>query len=156
NREIEASSLSSVNTGTLLTFRWNVNDTKTRPEARRFRWKVLTGSASSAMLEGTNNWNYSGASNQVRCPVSERGKFTFGVEHVDRDLRYAEPAFAVINAVVPWHANAWITVPGGAAVVGLLGWAFLARSLYQRKRSEAERLRERLLEEEHKARAALE
>src|SRR5439155_8382643 len=41
-------------------------------------------------------------------------------------------------------------------ITGLLAWAFIARSLYVRKRREAERLREQLLEEEHIARQKLE
>jgi len=47
-------------------------------------------------------------------------------------------------------------VPAGGAALGLLGWAFVAGSLYMRKRREAERLRERLFEEEQKARETLE
>jgi signal transduction histidine kinase/DNA-binding response OmpR family regulator len=40
--------------------------------------------------------------------------------------------------------------------VGLLGWAFVARSLVIRRKREAGRLREQLLEQEHQARIALE
>ena len=56
----------------------------------------------------------------------------------------------------PWYANAWIITPGGSLVLGLLGWAFIARSLYHRKRREAERLREQLLAQERQARLNLE
>jgi len=47
-------------------------------------------------------------------------------------------------------------VPAGTGVLGLLGWALVARMQYVRKRREAERLREKLLEEEHAARRAAE
>ena len=47
-------------------------------------------------------------------------------------------------------------LPAGFGVCGLLGWAFVARRLYSRKRREAERLREQLLAEETRTRAALE
>jgi signal transduction histidine kinase/DNA-binding response OmpR family regulator len=40
--------------------------------------------------------------------------------------------------------------------VGLLGWAFIARMLYARKRREAEKLREQMLEQEQAANEALE
>src|SRR5206468_2037240 len=56
----------------------------------------------------------------------------------------------------PWYANAWIIVPSGVAGFGLVVWAFVARSLYAAKRREAERLREQMLEQEHKAREGLE
>jgi len=49
-----------------------------------------------------------------------------------------------------------LMVPAGAGVAGVLGWAFIARLMYMRKRTEAERLRERLLIEEQKAREAAE
>jgi signal transduction histidine kinase/DNA-binding response OmpR family regulator len=47
-------------------------------------------------------------------------------------------------------------VPAALGGVVLLGWALIARILYMRKRREAERLREKLLEEEHAAREAAE
>jgi signal transduction histidine kinase/DNA-binding response OmpR family regulator len=47
-------------------------------------------------------------------------------------------------------------VPGGGVVLGLVGWAFVARSLVIRRKREAEELRERLLSEEHAARTAAE
>ena len=58
--------------------------------------------------------------------------------------------------MLPWQANPAIIVPAGLAVVGLAIWAFVARLLYARKRREAERLREQMLEEEHRAKEALE
>src|SRR5213076_2475790 len=52
--------------------------------------------------------------------------------------------------------NAAFVAPGVFGVFGLVGWTFVARMLYMRKRREAEQLRERLLAEEHKAREAAE
>jgi PAS domain-containing protein len=49
-----------------------------------------------------------------------------------------------------------LIAPGGALFLGLLGWAFVARSLVIRRKREAEQLRERLFEEEKKARERLE
>src|SRR4030095_11385973 len=43
-----------------------------------------------------------------------------------------------------------------AGNLGLLGWAFAARALYLRKRREAQKLREQMFEQEHKARLELE
>jgi PAS domain S-box-containing protein len=47
-------------------------------------------------------------------------------------------------------------LPAGAGIAGLLGWAFVARALYTRKRRESERLREQMFEQEHQAKEALE
>src|SRR4030095_11442372 len=47
-------------------------------------------------------------------------------------------------------------VPLVAGNLGLLGWALMARSLYTRKRREAEKLREQKVAQEHKARIELE
>jgi len=71
-------------------------------------------------------------------------------------LRYSPPALATFTLFVPWYRNAAVVAPGGFGVFGLVVWAFVARGLYARKRREAEQLRERLLEEEHKAREAAE
>jgi signal transduction histidine kinase len=71
------------------------------------------------------------------------GAYSFEVQAIDRDLNYSAPARMMMQVTVPWHANAWITVPAGAAFGGLVIWAFIARALYTRQRREAERLRER-------------
>jgi signal transduction histidine kinase/DNA-binding response OmpR family regulator len=62
----------------------------------------------------------------------------------------------MIRVARPWHANLAIMIPAGAGVIGLLGWAFVARAIVLRRKREAARLREQLLEEEHKARVAAE
>ena len=63
---------------------------------------------------------------------------TLAVQFIDRDLNYSLPTLATINVVLPWHANATIMIPAGAAVAALLGWVFVARVMYVRKRREAE------------------
>jgi signal transduction histidine kinase/DNA-binding response OmpR family regulator len=71
-------------------------------------------------------------------------------------LNYSEPARAYLRIITPWYANMAFIVPGGALFVGLLGWAFVARSLVTRRKREAEQLRDQLLEEERRAREVLE
>ncbi|MSU35965.1 MAG: response regulator [Pedosphaera sp.] len=82
--------------------------------------------------------------------TNRAGTFTFAVQYINQDLRYSEPSLATFVMKVPWHANSRITVPGGLLVLGSLGWAFVARSLYIRKRREAERLREQMFQQEHR------
>jgi signal transduction histidine kinase len=86
----------------------------------------------------------------------ETGEHTLAVQYIDRDLNYSTPTLVPLRIVPPWYLNAWIIGPFGGTTGGLFVWALVARSLYARKRREAERLRERLLEEEHKAKEALE
>src|SRR5262249_24907257 len=84
------------------------------------------------------------------------GDYTLAVQYIDRDLNYSPPALVHMEIVPPWYANAWIVLPFGGTTTGLLVWAFVARSLYFRKRREAEQLRAQLLEEEYKGRQAAE
>ena len=49
-----------------------------------------------------------------------------------------------------------LMVPAGAGVLGLLGWGFAGLGMYVRKRREAERLREQMIEQERQARQQVE
>ncbi|MBI4662316.1 MAG: response regulator, partial [Verrucomicrobia bacterium] len=82
--------------------------------------------------------------------------YTIAVQYIDRDLNYSKPAVATMTVVPPWYLKASITVPSGGGVFGLVFASLFLGSRYFSKRREAERLRERLLEEEHRAREALE
>ncbi|MSU36737.1 MAG: response regulator [Pedosphaera sp.] len=63
---------------------------------------------------------------------------------------------AHLTIAPPWFANAFIVVPSSGGLLGLVGWAFVARSLVIRRKLEAEQLRERLLTEEQRACETLE
>ena len=84
------------------------------------------------------------------------GTYTASVQYLDGELNYSKPVLAQLTVVPPWFRNAFIMVPSGGALLGLLGWAFVARSLVIRRKREAEELREQLFEQEHKARLELE
>ena len=71
-------------------------------------------------------------------------------------MNVSPPARAILSDITPWYANAWITRPAGVGVFGLVGWAFIARLMVVRRKREAEQLRERMLEQERIAKAALE
>src|SRR5207245_2339138 len=88
--------------------------------------------------------------------AAETGEHTVAVQYIDRDLNYSTPTLVPLRIVPPWYLNAWIMGPFGGTTGGLLVWAFVARSLYARKRREAERLREQLFKEEHDGRKAAE
>jgi len=133
----------------------DVADYKTRGETRRFRWQIQTGKLDASELGASRTWSAATRERQVEWIAPAAGDYTFAVQYIDRDLNYSPPAIIHLAIVPPWYANAWIAGPFGSTTAGLLVWAFIARALYLRKRREAERLRERLLEEEHKANEAL-
>ncbi|MGI8603644.1 MAG: LamG-like jellyroll fold domain-containing protein [Verrucomicrobiales bacterium] len=150
----DLAALPRVNTGQRVTFRADVVDLYTSPQKRKFRWQLFRGVRNED--EWRSGWQPAGAESQVDRYFSEPGGWTLAVQFIDRDLNYSKPTVVAFNVTRPWHSNAKVMVPAFVAALGLLGWAFVARVLYLRKRREAERLRERLLKEEHKARQAAE
>ena len=150
------SQLPSQTTGSRLTFNLNVVDHLTRVEKQQFRSQVLAGTTSLDQLALSTNWSKPGKAIEVDWTTNVPGTYTFAVQYINQDLRYSEPALATITLVLPWYRNAKLMVPLALLNLALLGWAVAARSLYMRKRREAQRLRERLLAEEHQGRAAAE
>ena len=140
--------------GDRVTFRFGVVDYVTVPEKRQYRWQLVKGAPSVAELN--LGWGPTSTKTEVEWSGKEAGDWTLAVQFIDRDLNYSPPTLAVLKVVLPWQTNPAIMMPAGFAVIGLAIWAFVARLLYARKRREAERLREQLLEEEHRAKEALE
>jgi signal transduction histidine kinase/ligand-binding sensor domain-containing protein/CheY-like chemotaxis protein len=124
-------------------------DLKTHPDKRQFKYRVQGPSGKTL---------FGGVTRERRFEWTPRkgGAYTFEVQAIDRDLNYSRPARLTFHAIVPWYANAWITVPGGGLFGGLVIWAFVASAIYVRQRREAERLREQMLVQERQAREALE
>ena len=91
------------------------------------------------------NWLAPATAMQLEKAFDKPGAWTLAVQFIDRDLNYSRPTLATINVALPWHANLAVMIPAGTGVAGLLGWAFIARLMYMRKRHETERLREQLL-----------
>jgi signal transduction histidine kinase/DNA-binding response OmpR family regulator/ligand-binding sensor domain-containing protein len=137
-----------------VTFNFDVVDCYTAPEKRQFRWQVVKGTKSESDLK--QGWQPPSTATQLEQSFKEPGPWTLAVQFIDRDLNYSKPAIATFKVVLPWHANAKIMVPAAIGLLALLGWAVAARLLYVRKRREAEKLRERLFQEEQKAREAAE
>ncbi|MBI4658630.1 MAG: hypothetical protein HY735_07245, partial [Verrucomicrobia bacterium] len=142
--------------GRRVTFHLDVADHKTYADNRRFRYQFADGAATAADLKRSKSWSAPQKDAKFEWTSERAGHYTLAVQYIDRDLNYSEPALVPLRIEPPWYLNAWIAVPSFGTVGGLLVWAFVARSLYQRKRREAEQLRERLLEHERQARAALE
>ncbi len=146
--------LPPITAGQRVTFKFQVVEYRTAPEKRQYRWQLVQGARAAG--EWKDGWNPPGTETQIEQSFKEPGPWTLAVQFIDRDLNYSPPTLVPLQVVLPWHANPAIIVPGSVAVGVLALWAVVARFLYARKRREAERLREQLLEEEHRAKEALE
>ena len=102
------------------------------------------------------NWLPPSKETQFEWTPPEPGTYTFAVQAIDRDLNYSIPVTLAFTVVAPWYANASVLYPGSGAIIALLGLTGFSTARYLKKRREAQRLRERLFEEEQKARQAAE
>ncbi len=150
----DLTALPPIATGQRVTFKCSVVDYYTALEKRQFRWQVFPGTRDEKQLAA--NWQSPGTATELEKSFTAPGAWTLAVQFIDRDLNYSPPSLVEFTVVLPWHENAKIMVPAGAGVLGLLGWAFVARMMYVRKRRESDRLREQMLAQEHAAREALE
>ena len=150
----DVAALPVINTGQRVTFKFDVVDFHTAIEKRQYRWQLFQGARDDAALAA--NWSVPGTATQLEKSFDQPGAWTLAVQFIDRDLNYSKPTLASFQVALPWHQNRSIIIPAAVGIVGLLGWAFIARMLYARKRKEAEKLREQLLEQETAARHALE
>ena len=55
------------------------------------------------------------------------GTYTFEVQAIDQDLNYSEPARLSLSVIPPWYLNAWIALPLG----GLLGGLVLVAAFFK-------------------------
>ncbi|MBI3416254.1 MAG: hypothetical protein HY043_13250 [Verrucomicrobia bacterium] len=148
--------LPSIEQGRPVRFKFDVNDLRTRPETRRFRYQVVSERKSANDFGDTNGWVLTGKASEISWSTNKPGSFTLAVQYIDRDMNYSKLALVPLTVFTPWYANARVTVPGGGGVFGLVVWAFVARALVARRKLESERLREQMLEQERHAREALE
>jgi signal transduction histidine kinase/CheY-like chemotaxis protein/ligand-binding sensor domain-containing protein len=142
--------------GQLVAFNFNGIDFKTQPNRRFYRHAIVPGHLNASPSPRDPAWSEPTLGTRFDWNPEKPGEYTFFVQFIDRDLNYSDPATRHLSVIIPWYANAWITIPGAVGGLGLFGWAFVARSLYVRKRREAERLRAEMLAQEHRARLQLE
>jgi signal transduction histidine kinase/CheY-like chemotaxis protein/ligand-binding sensor domain-containing protein len=140
--------------GDRVTFRFGAVDYVTVPEKRQYRWQLVKGKPAAGELD--HGWGPANTRTEMEWSGQEAGDWTLAVQYIDRDLNYSQPTLAALKVVLPWQANPAILVPVIALLLGLLGWAFVARALYMRKRREAEKLRAQLFEQERSANKELE
>jgi len=139
-----------------VTLRLSAVDYRTRVENQQYRWQIRRGVAAPDWFKDPRGWSAPIKQPRLEWSTNQPGLYTLAVQFIDRDLNYSQPTLATLTIVPPWYLNARIAGPLLAGNLGLLGWAFVARTLYLRKRREAERLRQQMFEQEHRAREVAE
>jgi len=129
--------------------------TRNRPERRLYRYAVVR-STETQLANMDPRWKQPTTDNQFEWLPNARGDYTVFIQEIDRDLNYSRPAIGHLTVVPPLYLNAYIMVPAGGGILGLIGWAFVARSLVSRRKREAERLRAEMAARDHNARMRLE
>jgi signal transduction histidine kinase/DNA-binding response OmpR family regulator/ligand-binding sensor domain-containing protein len=158
----EFTAVPSVMTRQRVLFKLSVTDFKSRPDYRIYRYRVTAGkppeAAGTAQIDyrKQSGWSPAITAAQLEWTTNTPGQYVFEFQFIDRDLNYSKPTVGMLTFVLPWYRNAKILGPAALANFGLIAWAVIARSLYLRKRREAERLREQMLEQEQQARHQLE
>ena len=133
--------------GTRATLHFRAIDFKTPPAKRQYRHRIR---------ELSETWGPASTSNQVEWIPEHSGTYTFEVQAIDQDLNYSAPAHLALSVVPPWYLNAWIALPLGGLLGGLVLVAAFFSNRYYQQRREAQRLREQLFDEERRGREAAE
>src|SRR6185503_14376411 len=141
--------------GRRATFCFDALDAGTPPGRRQYQVE-LTGGPSSDTSGSPVRTASIQHEPQLDWRPDKPGTYTLSVRYLDGELNYSKPALAMLTVVPPWYRNALIVVPSGGALMGLVGWAFIARVLVLRRKREAEQLREEMLRQERLAKEALE
>jgi signal transduction histidine kinase/ligand-binding sensor domain-containing protein/CheY-like chemotaxis protein len=147
--------------GERATFLLEENDFRSTPHNRLFRYRVISGETlirlpAEDCAPKAPGWSVARPDTRIEWSTNRAGNYSFAFQFIDRDLNYSGPSLVNLRVISPWYANAWILLPSGGGIAGLIGWAFVARTLYLRKQREAQTLREQMLDQERHARAALE
>ncbi|MHB8520022.1 MAG: LamG-like jellyroll fold domain-containing protein [Limisphaerales bacterium] len=153
---IDLKTLPDITAGRLVTFKCNTVDFRTRPEKRQYRYAIVPGRVTSTPSKTDAVWQPTTREAQFGWPAKSRGEYTFFAQSIDRDLNYSPAAVAHLTIVPPWYLNAWIMGPSGGAAFGLLFLSGFSASRAEKRKHEADQLRQRLFEEEHAAREAAE
>ena len=152
----DVSQLPKVLAGRLMTFQCAAVEFRTRPARRLYRYAIVPGHQTDAPAKTNALWVAADSTPQFAWRTNQAGAYTFFAQIIDRDLNYSTPAAVHFQIVPPFYANALIMVPSGGALLGLVGWAFVARSLVLRRKREAEQLREEMAKRDREARVKLE
>ena len=153
---VDPLSITKVNKGELVSFRWDVVDFKTQPRRRLFRYAFVEGHPADPPDRLNAAWSKPTLISRYDWQGDHEGDGTFFVQFIDRDMNYSIPAAKRFSVVVPWYANGWVVWPLGTGGGALLGWAFIARWMVKRRKREADQLRDEMARRDQEARVRLE
>ncbi len=147
---------STMHEGHHASFQFQAIDYRSAPEQRQYRCGIWPGRIEEPPANDDSGWLPVTQRDKFDWYGDESGEFTFFVQSIDQDLNLSPPARAYLSVVTPWFANAWIVTPMAFGGLGLVGWAFVARSMVVRRKRETEQLREDILKQERAARESAE
>jgi signal transduction histidine kinase/ligand-binding sensor domain-containing protein/protocatechuate 3,4-dioxygenase beta subunit len=156
DREYHGEKAPALRPNELASFRFNAVDYITQPARRIYRYALLPAHVEKAPERLDPAWNEPVLADHYEWSTNAAGNYTFFVQFIDRDLNYSEPARAYIAVVTPWYASTALLVPSGGILLGSMLIAAVSASRALRRKRETQRLREEMLEQEHKARLKLE
>ena len=142
--------------GSPQTIEWDLADFTTPGEQRVFRQFLQPGRFDAVAVVSQPGWTNVIGRHYLEWSPAARGAWTLALQFVDRDGNVSAPALAAFDVFVPWYRDAAVLYPGGGGIVLLAGISLVSTTRARRRKREAEQLKERLLEEEHKAREAAE
>ena len=152
----DASEVPPVLSGQSVNFRLSSPDFKSWPFKGRYRYAVTPGHVEAPPEKRAAVWQEPTLQNQYEWSTNAPGHYTFFVQYIDRDLNYSKPARVFLSVVQPWYASLAFILTSGGALLGLVFLTGFSTTRAAKRKREAQRLRERLLEEEHRAREVLE
>jgi signal transduction histidine kinase/ligand-binding sensor domain-containing protein/CheY-like chemotaxis protein len=134
--------------GHRVTFRCKEIDFKSHPDKRQFLYQIKDSENQTVTnrVSRERSWDWR---------PTKAGEYFFEVQAIDRDLRYSDPQQLRFRAIPPWYLHAWIALPAGGGIVGLLLFSIVTGWRYVVHRREAERLQKQMLYQERHARESL-
>jgi len=108
--------LPPIELGRSVRFKFDVNNLRSRPETRRFRYQIVAEHKRASDFGETNGWMLTGKASEITWRGEKPGPFTLAVQYIDRDMNYSPLALLPLTVFTPWYANARLMAPGGAAV----------------------------------------
>jgi signal transduction histidine kinase len=166
-RRARIDALPAQTAGRRVSFHFSTLDLNHRAETRQYRWAVVdvkttpSSQAEAGWFSMTPappglSWSHATPDTTAEWTFEKPGAYVVAAQYLDQWLRYSVPTVFRMDIVPPWYLDLRIAGPTAAANAMLLGLAILASTRSRQRKREADRLRERLFEEEHKAREAAE
>ena len=152
----DVTEIPEVLSGQSVNLRFSSPDFKSWPFKGRYRYAVTPGHVEAPPDKRATVWQEPTLRAQYSWSTNTPGDYTCFVQYIDRDLNYSKSARVFLSVVQPWYASTAFILSSGGALLGLVFLTCLSTTRAVKRKREAQRLRERLLEKEQLARQAAE